>query len=34
VASDGGIFTFNSPFDGSMGAKPLDKPMVGMSADV
>jgi peptidoglycan hydrolase-like amidase len=32
VASDGGIFTFGSAgFDGSMGGKPLDRPMVGMA---
>jgi hypothetical protein len=33
VASDGGIFAFgDAPFDGSMGGKPLVKPVVGMSA--
>jgi hypothetical protein len=32
VASDGGIFAFGPPFDGSMGGKPLDKPIVGMAA--
>ena len=32
VASDGGIFTFgNAAFDGSMGGKPLNKPVVGMA---
>jgi hypothetical protein len=29
VASDGGLFTFGSPFYGSMGGKPLNAPMVG-----
>jgi hypothetical protein len=29
VASDGGLFTFGSPFYGSMGGQPLNKPMVG-----
>ena len=29
VASDGGLFTFGSPFYGSMGGKPLNEPMVG-----
>ncbi len=28
-ASDGGTFNFNSAFDGSMGGKPLDAPVVG-----
>jgi hypothetical protein len=33
VANDGGIFSFGSAaFDGSMGGKPLDAPMVGMAA--
>ena len=33
TASDGGIFAFGSaPFLGSMGGKPLDKPVVGMAA--
>jgi hypothetical protein len=33
AASDGGIFSYgNAPFDGSMGGKPLDAPMVGMAA--
>jgi hypothetical protein len=32
VASDGGIFAFgNAAFDGSMGGKPLNKPIVGMA---
>ncbi len=34
VASDGGIFSFgNASFYGSMGAKHLNKPIVGMAAD-
>ncbi|MHB1717096.1 MAG: hypothetical protein ACYCV5_07165, partial [Acidimicrobiales bacterium] len=33
VASDGGIFSFgNAAFYGSMGGKPLNKPIVGMAA--
>jgi hypothetical protein len=33
VASDGGIFSFGgAPFFGSMGGKPLNKPVVGMAA--
>jgi hypothetical protein len=32
VASDGGIFSFNANFHGSMGGTPLNKPMVGMAA--
>ncbi len=32
VASDGGIFAFDAPFYGSMGGKPLNKPIVGMTA--
>jgi hypothetical protein len=33
VASDGGIFTFgNATFYGSMGGKPLNRPIVGMAA--
>jgi PQQ enzyme repeat len=32
VASDGGIFAYgDAPFKGSMGGRPLNKPMVGMS---
>jgi len=32
VASDGGIFAFgDAGFDGSMGGRPLVKPVVGMS---
>jgi hypothetical protein len=30
VASDGGIFAFDAPFRGSMGAVPLAKPVTGM----
>ena len=33
VASDGGIFSFNAPFYGSMGGQPLNKPIVGIAAD-
>ena len=33
VASDGGLFSFGAaPFYGSMGAKPLNKPIVGMAS--
>jgi hypothetical protein len=32
VASDGGIFSFNAPFQGSMGSTPLSKPVVGIAA--
>jgi len=31
VATDGGIFTYEDPFFGSMGGKPLNKPVVGMA---
>ena len=31
VAADGGIFSFNAPFEGSMGGKPLFAPIVGMA---
>jgi hypothetical protein len=32
VASDGGIFAYgDAPFNGSMGGRPLNKPMVGMA---
>ena len=34
VASDGGVFTFgDAHFQGSMGGKPLNKPVVGMAVD-
>src|SRR5664280_2926409 len=33
VASDGGIFSFNAPFQGSMGGAHLNQPIVGMAAD-
>jgi hypothetical protein len=33
VASDGGIFSFNAPFFGSMGGTHLNMPMVGMAED-
>jgi hypothetical protein len=32
VASDGGIFSFDATYRGSMGGKPLDRPVVGMEA--
>ena len=32
AASDGGIFAYDAPFFGSMGGKPLNKPVVGMVA--
>jgi hypothetical protein len=32
VASDGGVFSFNAPFEGSTGAMVLNKPVVGMGA--
>ena len=32
VAADGGIFSFNAPFYGSMGGTPLNAPIVGMAA--
>jgi hypothetical protein len=31
VASDGGLFAFNAPFNGSMGGQPLNQPVVGMA---
>jgi hypothetical protein len=31
VASDGGIFAYDEPFFGSMGGRPLNKPVVGMA---
>ena len=33
VASDGGLFSFQTPFFGSEGGKPLSKPIVGMAFD-
>jgi hypothetical protein len=30
VAGDGGVFAFDAPFRGSMGAAPLNRPVVGM----
>ena len=32
VASNGGVFSFDAPFDGSAGALPLVRPIVGMAA--
>jgi ribosomal protein L24E len=32
VASDGGIFAYQTPFFGSMGGRPLNRPIVGMAA--
>lgn len=32
TASDGGIFSFNAPFEGSMGGVALNKPIVGMTS--
>jgi hypothetical protein len=32
VASDGGVFSFNAPFDGSTGGIHLNQPIVGMEA--
>jgi hypothetical protein len=32
VASDGGVFSFNAPFEGSTGGMRLNKPIVGMGA--
>jgi hypothetical protein len=31
VASDDELFAFNAPFRGSMGGRPLNQPIVGMS---
>jgi hypothetical protein len=31
VASDGGLFSFNAPYYGSMGGQPLNAPVVGMA---
>ena len=33
AASDGGIFAYDAPFFGSMGGKPLNQPIVGITAD-
>ena len=33
AASDGGIFSYDAPFFGSMGGKPLVQPIVGIAAD-
>jgi hypothetical protein len=33
VASDGGLFSFGTPFQGSEGGKPLTKPIVGIAFD-
>ena len=33
VAADGGIFSYRSPFRGSMGGRPLNAPVVGGAAD-
>jgi hypothetical protein len=33
VAADGGIFSFNAPFQGSMGGTHLNSPIVGIAAD-
>ncbi len=32
VGSDGGVFSFNAPFEGSHGGSPLNQPIVGMAA--
>jgi hypothetical protein len=32
VASDGGIFSFNAPFEGSEGGTHLSHPIVGIAA--
>jgi hypothetical protein len=32
VAADGGVFSFNAPFYGSMGGQSLSKPVVGLAA--
>jgi hypothetical protein len=33
VAADGGIFSYNAPFQGSTGSLLLNQPVVGMAAD-
>jgi hypothetical protein len=33
AAADGGIFSYDAPYFGSMGGKPLNKPVVGIAAD-
>ena len=33
AASDGGIFSYDAPFYGSMGGQPLNQPIVGIAAD-
>jgi len=33
AASDGGIFSYNTPFFGSMGGQPLNEPVVGITID-
>jgi polyvinyl alcohol dehydrogenase (cytochrome) len=33
VASDGGVFAFGAPYQGSLGAEHLNAPVVGMAAD-
>lgn len=32
VGSDGGVFAFNAPFEGSTGGMALARPVVGMAA--
>ena len=32
MAADGGVFNFNAPFEGSMGGKHLNAPIVGIAA--
>ncbi|MFZ0666084.1 MAG: hypothetical protein WAM97_10030 [Acidimicrobiales bacterium] len=34
VAADGGVFSFNAPFQGSMGGKHLNQPVVGVVANL
>jgi hypothetical protein len=33
VASDGGIFSFNAPFEGSLGGTRLSEPIVGIATN-